>query len=109
MIRKKMMNFYFIKYNIFHKIKIHHLLSRRFVDFKRTFQLKILSLGPRYNKDELRYSYKSFAVDSLAAGSSKTQTLKCALMLCKNNECDSKMKNSAASCPNLQGFSYSIA
>ena len=69
--------------------------------------MKIFSLGPKYSPGELRFSYKSFAVDTLAAGGSKTQTLKCALKLCKIDECESNMENSE--CPKLLEFTYTIA
>jgi len=66
-------------------------------------------LGTRHNKEELKFSYKSFAVDSMPASSSKTQTLKCSLKLCKNADCLSQMKNTVNTCPSVSGFTYIVA
>ena len=71
--------------------------------------LKIFSLGNRYNKEELKFSYKSFAVDSMPASSSKKQTLKCSLKLCKNADCLHQMKNNVNDCPSVSGFTYIVA
>jgi len=67
------------------------------------------SLGTRYNKKELKFSYKSFAVDSMPASSSKTQTLKCSLKLCKNADCPYQMTNTVNNCPSVSGFTYVVA
>ena len=71
--------------------------------------LKIFSLGNRYNKEELKFSYKSFAVDSMPASSSKKQTLKCSLKLCKNADCLHQMTNTVNNCPSVSGFTYIVA
>jgi len=66
-------------------------------------------LGARHHKTDLQYSYKSFAVDSMAVGSSRTQTIKCSLKLCLNADCHSNMKNYDSQCPRTTGFMYTKA
>ena len=63
----------------------------------------VFRLGNRSDKSHLKFSYTSFAVDSLASGESKSQLLKCTVRLCLSWSCDKNFENN---CPKDMGFDF---
>ena len=63
----------------------------------------VLRFGNRSDKNHLKFSYTSFAVDSLKSGESKSQMLKCTVRLCHSWSCDENFENN---CPDDMGYDF---